>query len=343
VYYLVDDSPYPSDPQEKRGYFVGIAEHIGHAMTFKVLSDDTRKIIYRSNIRSASDPKTRNLRLDPLNDEKATPIILSRHDSPAHGEDGSLAMPTINPRNLIGRTFLLPEQEDGQRFRARIVQAIDDFDADLGMQPERVRFLCTANDGQHEEILSYSELMDSLESMEDGEGNIWKFRRITGHQGPLTKNDKDYNGSLYNVMIEWENGEITSEPLSTIGKDDPVTCAIYARENNLLELEGWRRFKSIAQREQKFKRLVHQAKLRSYHLAPKYKYGYQVPHDYNHAMELDTRNWNKLWQEATGLELSQLNEYNTFKDLGHQAQAPSGYKKIRAHLVYDVKHDADTK
>jgi hypothetical protein len=56
-------------------------------------------------------------------------------------------------------------------------------------------------------------------------------------------------------------------------------------------------------------------------------------------MELNTRNWNKLWREATDLELSQLNEYNTFKDLGLQALAPHGYKKIRAHLVYDVKHD----
>ena len=65
VYYLVDDSPFPSDPREKRGYFVGIAEHVGHAMTFKVLTDDTRKILYRSNIRSAADSKSRNLRLDP--------------------------------------------------------------------------------------------------------------------------------------------------------------------------------------------------------------------------------------------------------------------------------------
>jgi Reverse transcriptase (RNA-dependent DNA polymerase) len=56
-------------------------------------------------------------------------------------------------------------------------------------------------------------------------------------------------------------------------------------------------------------------------------------------MELDTRNRNKLWREATDLELSQLNKY-TFKDLGSQAlAAPHGYKKIRAHLVYDVKHD----
>jgi hypothetical protein len=106
------------------------------------------------------------------------------------------------------------------------------------MQPEWIHFLCTANDGLYKEIFSYSELMNSLESVEDGEGNVWKFQCITGHQEPLTKNDKDYNRSLYNVMVEWENGEITSEPLSIIAKDDPVTCAIHAHENNLLELEG---------------------------------------------------------------------------------------------------------
>ena len=39
------------------------------------------------------------------------------------------------------------------------------------------------------------------------------------------------------------------------------------------------------------------------------------------------------------LELAQLNEYNTFKDLGHKASAPQGYKKIRTHLVFNCKHD----
>ena len=39
-------------------------------------------------------------------------------------------------------------------------------------------------------------------------------------------------------MIEWENGEITSEPLSIIGVNNPVTYAIYARENNLLDELG---------------------------------------------------------------------------------------------------------
>jgi len=34
-------------------------------------------------------------------------------------------------------------------------------------------------------------------------------------------------------------GEVTFEPLSIIATDDPVICAIYERENNLLERLGW--------------------------------------------------------------------------------------------------------
>jgi hypothetical protein len=65
-------------------------------------------------------------------------------------------------------------------------------------------------------------------------------------------------------MIEWENGEITSEPLApVIAADDPVTCAHYAKENDLLELDAWKRFKPIAKRQQKLLCMVNQAKVRS--------------------------------------------------------------------------------
>ena len=56
VYYKLDDSDFPSDSTELRGRFVGIAEHVGHAMTFKILTDDTSKIIFRSNVRPADVP-----------------------------------------------------------------------------------------------------------------------------------------------------------------------------------------------------------------------------------------------------------------------------------------------
>jgi hypothetical protein len=50
-------------------------------------------------------------------------------------------------------------------------------------------------------------------------------------------------------LIEWENGEITKEPLKIIAADDPVSCAIYVRENGLLDKPGWKRFKHIAKQE----------------------------------------------------------------------------------------------
>ena len=39
------------------------------------------------------------------------------------------------------------------------------------------------------------------------------------------------------------------------------------------------------------------------------------------------------------LEVDQLNDYRTFRDLGKHAPAPKGYKKIRVHFVFAVKHD----
>jgi len=60
-------------------------------------------------------------------------------------------------------------------------------------------------------------------------------------------------------MIEWENGEITSEPLSVIAANDPVTCALYAKENDLLDQEGWKRFRGIAKHDKKLLCMANQA------------------------------------------------------------------------------------
>lgn len=66
---------------------------------------------------------------------------------------------------------------------------------------------------------------------------------------------------MWNVQINWENGETTWEPLSIIAISDPVTCALYAKENNLLEQPGWIRFRQLANCQKKLRRLVHQAQL----------------------------------------------------------------------------------
>jgi hypothetical protein len=42
-------------------------------------------------------------------------------------------------------------------------------------------------------------------------------------------------------MGEWENGEVSYEPLHMIAADDPVMCAIYAKDHGLLDTDGWKR------------------------------------------------------------------------------------------------------
>jgi hypothetical protein len=163
---------------------------------------------------------------------------------------------------------------------------------------------------------------------EDGNG-FWNFKHIS------------HKGSRYNVLVEWENGEIMSEPLNIFGKDNPVTCAVYARKHGQLEEEGWKRFKGIAKCEKKMLRMVNQSRIKVTRNAPRYKFGYRIPRLYNEALQFDLKNGNTLWREATNLEMSQLAEYDTFRDLGHKDTAPplTGYKMICTHLVYDCKHD----
>ena len=44
----------------------------------------------------------------------------------------------------------------------------------------------------------------------------------------------------------WETGAVSTECLETLFKDISVDLAIYAKENNLLEEEGWKKLKRLA-------------------------------------------------------------------------------------------------
>ena len=354
VYYKRDESrganQLPSQSNEAAGRFVGFSEDVGHPMTYKVLTEDTLKVIHRSRIKLASvDP---NLRLDDpiLHPEQTTTADANPNPNPTSPEvtlqsdtinnilqtpETERPMANITTEDLIGRTYLSQPQEDGTRRRIKIIEQLDDFDNMIANDSNMIKFRASTDDGTIEEVITYNQILDKLEA-EDGEDDEWHFKSILNHQGPLKPNHPDYKGSSWNVQILWENDEVTWEPLRIIAASDPVTCAIYAKNNQLLHLDGWARFKRLASRQKKLLRLAHQARLQSYRLAPRYKFGVQVPRNHDQAMELDRANGNTLWRDAEKLELAQINEYETFQDLGI-GKRPAGYKQIRVHFVYDVK------
>ena len=176
---------------------------------------------------------------------------------------------------------------------------------------------------------------------------LYRFRVIIGHQGPLLASDPDWKGSKYNIQVEWEIGEITFEPLSIIAADNPVTCAAYTKENDLLALEGWHRFRRLAKKDKVLARAIKQSKIRQARRSQTYMFGYLIPRNYMEAMKFDSENKNRKWYDAIKLEMESMLEYKVFKKWDkaildkHKKvmNPPKGYHRIKVHLVFAVKFD----
>ena len=370
VYYRIDSSEpdlnFPSSSNEKKGYWVGFADNQGDSLTWRILTEDTQKIIIRSGVRSALRTTT-NQRLASPSGEGTTlpfpiPYSQSQNSLPldpldastpnfehfvksqtGEDEDNPIPMANIDIPNLLGRSFLLPPEDNGERHMAKVID-IDDH----GQTLEDIKFKLKINKDQAEEIMSYNQLMDYIQKGTDAEedpDSLFKFRDIVAHQGPLESTDPNHKGSKYNVMVEWESGEVTYEPLTLISKDDPITCAVYAKKHDLLDTTGWKHLKRYAKTSKRLIRAVKQSRIRQVRASVRYQHGFQVPKDYNDAMRLDKENGNTHWQDAMDLELTQIHEYKVFKDTGkakfHNGKVvtPDGFQKIRVHFVYAVKHD----
>ena len=157
---------------------------------------------------------------------------------------------------------------------------------------------------------------------------------------------------IANVYLSWETGKITEEPLSIIAKDDPVTCAAYAMEHNLLHLPEWNKLKHIAKHQKTLTRAINQTKIRQVRRSATYQFAYLILTDYKHALELDKTNGNSRWYDTTKMELDQINEYQVFLDHGiaqydpkskRIMNAPQQYQNIKVHLGFACKHDGHHK
>jgi hypothetical protein len=337
---------FPSESQERLGRIVGVAEHKGDSLTFLVLDSITSQVVARSELRSGLDSTTPNIRSLQAPDG-STPT--SRKTIKSHTDNialdippSSLKLPRFSPDELLGKTFVRT-LDDGQSYRATVVRKIQDHDAE---NHANIKFLVELGDGAFDEIIAYGTLCDCIEDLEDedisSEHKSWTFTDVIGHQGPLRKSHKDWKGSLYNVLLLWDDGSETYEPLEMVIQDDPVTLASYALKHDLLGRPGWKKLKAIATRLHREQRALgdfsyavlasKQAK------GPVFQFGVQVPRNVKEAHDLDRQNGNTNWQDAMQEEIDSLLAYSTFEDKGHIKFIP-GYKNIHVHFVFAVKHD----
>ena len=67
-------------------------------------------------------------------------------------------MALFDPDDLIGRTYLTIPEDNGEKFRARVVQKIRDS-SEHKVQ-DRVKFLIRIDDKQVDELVTYAQLCD---------------------------------------------------------------------------------------------------------------------------------------------------------------------------------------
>ena len=197
--------------------------------------------------------------------------------------------------------------------QTKVNELSDHLDTTHNTNVNKINLLLDVGQGRSQAIMSYNQVLHYLQKAQQEDGSFYKFRAITK---PLKPSDPKYNGSLYNVMIEWETGEITEEHLIVIAQDDPVTCAAYAKQHNLLELPESKKLKHIVRHQKTLSSPINQTKIRQVRRSAIYQFGYLIPRDCKHALELAKSNGNSRWYDATKKELDQINAYKVFKDHG---------------------------
>jgi Reverse transcriptase (RNA-dependent DNA polymerase) len=336
VYYARYDAKFPSDSTEDLGRFIGIAENVGNAMTFKILTSE-RKVIHRSVVRSAmKDGGFSNRRANEQASgtivEKAdaeNDVVLSKRE-PWVAEGKSL--PTVDVVNLLGRTFINDPDSHGEQVRATIEHIDPTGDKTVDGKHELFKFRSRVGEKTFESVMTYNKMLEWCDRDIERD-DYFKIDGIVGHK-------RDHGaGRGHQVLIQWGDGTTTWNDLGITFQDDPVTVSMYAQKNDLLDTDGWKDCKRYLKNPKKLARMINQARLKSNRLKPVYKYGHQVPRTHQEAMKIDEKFGNTYWRDAEQLEIRQLKEYEAFEDKGLGQALPEGYTKIPVHFVYDVKHD----
>jgi hypothetical protein len=90
-------------------------------------------------------------------------------ERPSTGDDTDI----VDPQELLGCTFLMDTQEDGQRFHTHIVECISNHESNVCRSDDHVKFRISVNEDEYKETITYNELMDFIEKNQENNAIVW--------------------------------------------------------------------------------------------------------------------------------------------------------------------------
>ena len=124
----------------------------------------------------------------------------------------------------------------------------------------------------YEQLLPYNEAIDFInDNFKEFDDDIkWRFRKIYRRE-KVAPGHKRYTGLPYNFLYEEEDGQMVWIPAKSLLEgdgDDKYVLAEYLRRHDLLDVPAFSAVKRYAKNIKVMTRMINQAKLRSFRVAP---------------------------------------------------------------------------
>ena len=119
---------------------------------------------------------------------KTSEVDWGGHDP--NGPDNPPPMSIINLDDLLGKTFLLPMDENGEKH-------VKDLCQQQVSREDELRFKLKIDGDQLDDLISYNQLMEYLEDKTDTgplEDGFHRLKCIKDHKGPYTSSEVDWGG-----------------------------------------------------------------------------------------------------------------------------------------------------
>ena len=367
INYLDTEQKYPYT-KELPGHFLGVAENVGDALTFYILAQN-QQVLARSVIRSASNQKDfgfQNQRAHHAGDKPSLPthplpmlpLVVpdqfkgrsdeETKDSCIQGsaDEKKSQKPNQTPKEYARKTRSGKLIGNNKRINHIVTNA-----PVLGLEGSQVKNKIINKvmeeqgintlDNEHIDLTNpkirkmfiYAQQLDianknfnyTMAECTDGE---WKIDKIVKHK-VTPKGTK--------VMARWKFGGQSWLDLNLVATQEPYICVKYATKNGLCEEEGWMWTKEFKEQVKEFSRRIYAYKAATSY-KPKYKFGVEVPRSTKHALQLDSKNGDQLYEKAIGKELGAIKDHAVFR-LPKPGESLEGYQRIPYHFVFDVKYD----
>ena len=200
-------------------------------------------------------------------------------------------------------------------------------------------------------------IAESMYSMIDDEGQAYSIiEEIQDHERTaeaLSKEEGTFTTASgqarkkrttkgWKFLILWKDGSTAWVTLADMKETYPLQTAEYARANKIDDEPAFAWWVAHAQRigRRIVAKVVKAAKPGKY-WSRTHKYGIEVPKSVEEALAIDAATGTDFWRKAIDKEMA--NNRVAFEFLDDDAPIPVGYRKMRGHMIFDIKLDLTRK